>query len=279
MGPLRHTFALWIVVALLAGCQVQPITGRKALQIVPKAAVDALGNLEWEGVDDEGSPEGNPEVVRWAEEVARRVVAASPLAGGPVDVKVIHSTTVNAFALPPDHIAVFTGILPIAENEAGLAAILGHEVGHVVARHVDERLSQQLLANGAEIGLDLFLPSSDYKPLILTSVGLGVDFGVLLPYSRTQEQEADEIGLGLMAKAGYDPAEAVAVWQRMQKANLGDIPAFLSDHPSNESRIEDLTKNLAAAEILYAASPTKFGLGAAVPGALPPPKPLAVPKR
>jgi predicted Zn-dependent protease len=102
---------------------------------------------------------------------------------------------------------------------------------------------------------------------------------VLLPYSRTQEREADEIGLGLMAKAGYDPAEAIAVWQRMQKANLGNIPAFLSDHPSDQSRIEDLQKNLAAAQILYAASPAKFGRGAAVPGSAPPPKPLNVPTR
>ena len=277
MGSRALSIAM--VLGLLAGCQAEPLTGRKALQIVPKAAVDALGDLEWDGIDSEGPSEANPQVVDWADEVARRVVAASPLAGQPVDVRVLHSTTVNAFALPPHHVAIFTGILPIAANEAGLAAILGHEVGHVVARHVDERLSQQLLAHGAEIGLDLFLPSSDYKSLILGSVGLGLNFGVLLPYSRTQEQEADAIGLGLMAKAGYDPAEAVEVWRRMQKANLSNIPAFLSDHPSDASRVEDLQKNLAAAEILYAASPTKFGLGAAVPGSLPPAKPLTVPKR
>jgi metalloendopeptidase OMA1, mitochondrial len=278
--PMPGARAGVVVAALFAlGCRAEPLTGRKALQIVPKAAVDALGDLEWDGVDEEGPSEANPKVVEWADEVARRVVAASPLAGEPVDIRVIHAPTVNAFALPPHHVAIFTGILPIAANEAGLAAILGHEVGHVVARHVDERLSQQLLANGAEIGLDLFLPSSDYKRLILAGAGLGLNFGVLLPYSRTQEQEADAIGLGLMAKAGYDPAEAVEVWRRMQAANLGEIPAFLSDHPSNESRIEDLRKNLAAAEILYAASPTKFGLGALVPGTVPPPQPLVVPKR
>ncbi len=264
---------------LWAGCQAQPLTGRKSLQIVPKGAVDALGDLEWEGIDSEGPSEANPKVVEWADEVARRVVAASPLAGEAVDVRVVHSPTVNAFALPPHHVAIFTGILPIAANEAGLAAILGHEVGHVIARHVDERLSQQLLAHGAEIGLDLFLPGSDYKSLILGGVGVGLNFGVLLPYSRTQEQEADAIGLGLMAKAGYDPAEAVEVWRRMQKANLGSLPAFLSDHPSDQSRIEELQRNLAAAEILYAASPAKFGLGAPAPGTLAPAKPLPVPTR
>jgi predicted Zn-dependent protease len=146
--------------------------------------------------------------------------------------------TVNAAAIAGGRILVYTGILPVARDDAGLAAIIGHEVGHVMAHHTAERISQYELINiaGAVAG------AAGVSNLTMAALGLGVQVGVLLPYSRANESEADHIGLLLMAKAGYDPRESVALWQRMRRTSgeSGQGPEFLSTHPDPETRIADL---------------------------------------
>src|SRR2546426_1197613 len=155
----------------------------------------------------------------------------------------LHDALPISFALPGGKIAVYTGIFPVAKNEAGLAAILGHEVTHALARHGAERMSQGLLA---QIGLEAasIALGSGTNPAVgqatMAALGLGVNVGVLLPFSRAHESEADHIGLLLAAQAGYDPHEAIHVWERMEQLSKGQPPEFLSTHPGHGTRIKQL---------------------------------------
>src|SRR6266511_3946165 len=151
---------------------------------------------------------------------------------------------VNAFALPGGKVAVYTGILPVTKDENGLAAVLGHEIGHVVARHGGERISQQM---GVNVTVETLAGLSSGNPLVVQSVsallGAGASVGVLLPWGRIQESEADHLGLILMAKAGYDPHAARDLWVRMAELSAkgsGKPPAFLSTHPSEATRITQI---------------------------------------
>jgi metalloendopeptidase OMA1, mitochondrial len=152
--------------------------------------------------------------------------------------------TANAFALPGGKIAVYTGIFPMAHNDAGLAAILGHEVVHALAQHASERMSQEVLAQVGLTAAAVSLGASGAGPAVgeatMAALGLGARVGVLLPYSRTHESEADSIGLLLSSAAGYNPQEAVRVWQRMQQQSQGAPSEILSTHPGHETRIKRL---------------------------------------
>lgn len=164
--------------------------------------------------------------------------------------------TQNAFALPGGKIAVYTGIFPIAQNESGLAAIIGHEVVHALARHGSERMSQGLLAQLGLVGASIAMQSEGFSPVTsqaaMSALGVGTQVGVLLPFSRAHESEADYIGLLLAADAGYDPREAVHVWERMQQSSGNNQPPeFLSTHPGHETRIKRLTEHLPEAFALY----------------------------
>jgi predicted Zn-dependent protease len=144
--------------------------------------------------------------------------------------------TVNAAAIAGGRIIVYTGILPVAQSDAGLATIIGHEVGHVMAHHTAERISQDQLVNLAGVAAG----AAGLSDLTMAALGLGAQFGVLLPYGRKQELEADHIGVLLMAKAGHDPRESIGLWQRMSQAGSGGSPEFLSTHPNPENRIANL---------------------------------------
>ncbi len=153
----------------------------------------------------------------------------------------------NAFALPGGKMGVYTGMLEVAENQDQLAAVLGHEVGHVLAQHANERMSQQQVTSiGLAVAAGTGLDSASMQAL-----GLGAQIGILLPYSRTHESEADIIGLDLMAKAGFDPRESVQLWKNMQKAGGGTPPEFLSTHPSSGTRIDNLIGQMANALQTY----------------------------
>ncbi|MFQ5962611.1 MAG: M48 family metallopeptidase, partial [Candidatus Methylomirabilales bacterium] len=151
-----------------------------------------------------------------------------------------------AFALPGGKVAVYTGMFPVVWTEGGLAAVMSHEVAHVLARHGGERLSQGLVAQMGAAAVQAGMAGSDPGVVrsVMTAYGLGANVGVLLPYSRLQESEADRIGLVLMAQAGYDPREAVHLWERMAQAEQSRPPEFLSTHPSPRQRIHDLTQQM-----------------------------------
>jgi predicted Zn-dependent protease len=161
----------------------------------------------------------------------------------------------NAFCLPGGKVAVFTGIYPIAKNEAGMAVIIGHEVTHALARHGAEGISQGLLAQVGLLSLGLALgvsgASQQTMQTAMAAYGLGATLGVIMPFSRFQESEADEYGLFLAAQAGYDPREAVELWKRFSEAAPTQQPEFLSDHPNHEHRIEDLQKQMPKAMALW----------------------------
>lgn len=170
----------------------------------------------------------------------------------------------NAFCLPGGKVAVYTGLFKYAQNEAGLAAVMGHEIAHALLRHGGQRMSQQMATNAAMAGLALVGLSkmdSTKKTLVLAALGAGATYGVILPFSRSHETEADELGLELMAKAGFDPREAVNFWDRFAQADGGKSPPeFLSTHPNSEKRRENLRSLLPKVMPYYEASKKK-GLG------------------
>jgi predicted Zn-dependent protease len=179
---------------------------------------------------------------------------------GKWELVVFDDPQVNAFALPGGKIGVYTGLINLAENQHQLAAVIGHEIGHVIAEHGNERMSSSaLIGAGMEVTNQL-LESNQIASsgLIMAGLGLGVQVGVQLPFSRTHESEADLIGLELMAKAGFNPQQSVNLWQNMAKAS-GDKrqPEFLSTHPLPSTRIDNLSQNMPAALNLYRAAPNK----------------------
>lgn len=187
--------------------------------------------------------------------VSDRIIDAAGLRGRYTwETVVVKSREVNAFVLPNGKIVVFTGLLPVAKTEGALAAVIGHEVAHVVARHQAERVSQVLLAQIALAAVDVALATtnSKYRPAVGAALGLGAQFGVLLPFSRDHESEADHIGLFYMAKAGYDPSEAIGLWERMEKAAGSGPWELLSTHPSPETRQDQIRKWLPEASLYYA---------------------------
>jgi predicted Zn-dependent protease len=176
------------------------------------------------------------------------------LAGYQWEFILVNSPEVNAWALPGGKVAVYTGILPITQDEAGLAAVMGHEVAHVVGKHGSERMSQQLVAQMGGQALSAVLADKPQatQALWMQVFGVGAQVGLMLPYSRLQEREADHLGLIFMAIAGYDPHAAIGVWQRMAEEKGGKgPPEFLSTHPADESRIRDIREDIPEAMRYY----------------------------
>jgi len=246
---LRTGLALlaWPAAQFLQGCATVPITGRSQLRLISEQEEAQIGVQAFQQLRQQEVQKGrlltereDPAAHAWVKRVSDRVIWASGLGNKyRWQYMIINAPkTVNAAAIAGGRIIVYTGILPVAGSDAGLATIIGHEVGHVMAHHTAERISQYQLVNiaGAVAG------AAGLSDLTMATVGLGVQVGVLLPYSRANEDEADHIGILLMAKAGYDPRESVALWQRMSRTTgeAGRGPEFLSTHPNPEARIADL---------------------------------------
>ena len=239
------SLALAALVAVVS-CHKVPITGRRQYNLVPESVMIPLGASSYTStlssltVARQG--ENHDQVVQ----TGRRVARASDADYDWEFAFVRDADTVNAWCLPGGKIAVYSGLLPVARNEAGLAFIMGHEIGHATAHHSAERLSQQLTVLGGLAGLNLYLQdrsrlSEEQRTLLLAALGLGAEVGMMLPFSRAHEREADVIGMMYMARAGYPPAEAVDIWDRMERATGGSsMPAFLSTHPSYDTRKENL---------------------------------------
>jgi predicted Zn-dependent protease len=247
---LPHVTLLLAALSLMA-CTTNPYTGRHQLTMIPASQEMAMGAQAYQEVlsDPKLPPSHDPREIEPVKRVAARIIEAAKKSKYADtankfewEVTVIKDDkTMNAFALPGGKIAVYTGIFPVAKNEAGLAAILGHEVTHALARHGGERMSQGLLAQGGVLVGSLVGASFGIDPGITQLAGGGLaQYGVILPYSRAHESEADHIGLLLAADAGYDPHEAVRVWQRMEQVSKGQPPEFLSTHPGHETRIKQL---------------------------------------
>lgn len=256
----------WWSVALfvLAGCRSVPMTGRKQFVMYPEAQEIELGVTAFQEVTSAEPPSANPQYNELVHRVGQRIAAVSGRPDYQWEFRVIASPEQNAFCLPGGKVAVYEGILPICENEAGLAVVMSHEIAHALARHGGERMTQNFGVNQASKAVSLVTRNWEQKSkeLALQAYGLGSKYGVILPYSRKHESEADHMGLLMMAKAGYDPSEAPKFWQRFGDAKNGaGPPEFMSTHPSDERRAARLVELLPEAAKLYEASTAKYGTG------------------
>lgn len=253
----------------LVGCETNPYTGRSQLLMTSVDQEMQMGAQAYDQIksDPKMKPSQDPREIEPVKRVAARIIEAAKRSKyGEMakqfqwDVTVIKDDkTANAFALPGGKMAVYTGIFPVAKTEAGLAAVMGHEVVHALARHGAERMSQGQLTNaalqvaGAAIG-------AGGKPLLgqatMAALGVGAQVGVLLPFSRKHESEADYVGILLAADAGYDPRESIGLWERMAQLSSGRGPGeFLSTHPSHDTRIDQLKSWMPEAMAIYQKKP------------------------
>lgn len=238
---LRIILSLLIVISLVA-CATTP-TGRSQLAFMPDNELDSMGLQAFEDLKKEKAISQN---VQENEFVRCITTAITREVGGNWEVVVFEDKTLNAFALPGNKIGVHTGLVDLVDNQHQLAAVIGHEIGHVLAKHSNERVSQKM---GAQMGISLIAavaaPQTPLGQSALSLLGVGAQYGLIMPFSRLHESEADVMGVELMAKAGFNPSESVTLWQKMAQASQGEQPAeFLSTHPSHETRIDDLRANL-----------------------------------
>ena len=239
---------------LFSACQTAPVTGRSQLILIPESMEIEMGLTSYKETLKKVKLSEDKEKVDMVRRVGERIARVADRKDYKWEFNLIDDDKmVNAFALPGGKVAVYTGILRYTENDAGLAAVMGHEVAHALVRHGGERISAGILAQLGMIGLSTAVKNKD--PVAISAInqayGIGVNVGVLLPFNRSQELEADRVGLVLMAKAGYDPSEAVAFWRRMMKGKDKAPPEFLSTHPATDKRIRELEQWLPEAMKYY----------------------------
>jgi len=268
-GPMFRGLWLLVVLTVAYGCASVPHTGRRQFNVVSDQQLNALGANAFKEISGKEPSSKDERINATVKRVVERVSAAAEAVDKPNfkwEVQVLENKDPNAVCLPGGKIVVFSGIIPYARNEAGLAAIVAHEVAHAVARHGGERVSQALTVNGAlQVG-SLALSKEGGKldarsKRILGALGSGALVGILLPYSRVHEFEADRIGQIYMARAGYDPTESLRLWERMAEIKKPQVPPWLSTHPADQDRLRKLKEFLPDAMRIYDDAPRKFGKG------------------
>jgi predicted Zn-dependent protease len=243
------------LLVVLAGCSEIGITGRKQFNLIPDSIINSMSLQQYGQFISENKVSVDAEKTAMVKRVGSKIVQAvaeyseknlpaDPFAGYQWEFNLVEDPNVNAFAMPGGKVVVYTGLLPVTRSEAGLAVVVGHEIAHVFARHGSERMTQGLLVQMGGIAISEALKQKPdaTKNLFMTSYGMGTQIGILLPYSRLHENEADRLGLIFMAMAGYDPQEAVTFWQRMVEQSKGKSkpPEILSTHPANATRIRNI---------------------------------------
>jgi len=269
----KTLIGMLVAVGLITACSRVPLSGRRQLLLVPNSEVLALSSQQYRQFIDTSRVVNNSAAATQVNRVGVRIKQAveqymnanglaSRLEGFNWEYNLVQSPEVNAWCMPGGKIVVYSGILPITQNEAGLATVMGHEVSHAIAEHGRERMSEGLVSNGlisigqAYTGSRAQTERSTSGALLMQAVGaslpVAVQIGRTLPHGRAQESEADHLGLIFMAIAGYNPNEAIDFWQRMAKASGGKSqPEFLSSHPSDQRRISDLKKLMPEAMTYY----------------------------
>jgi metalloendopeptidase OMA1, mitochondrial len=261
MNMNRFCHAALVVLLLgFAGCRVVPETGRRQLNLLSADQEMELGLSAFEQMKGEVPISKDPAANALVQKVGSRISAVAELPNAQWEFVVFESDQANAFCLPGGKVGIYTGILPITLNEAGLATVIGHEVAHAVARHGGERVSEAMLlqTGGGIIGASLSKSDPNTQAAVATAYGLGAAVGRQLPHSRAQESEADYIGLLYMARAGYNPEEAVQFWERFGEFNErsgGNTPWFLRTHPLDETRIKQLKAWMPEAKAQYQPHP------------------------
>lgn len=234
-------FFLIISILVLAGCSSTP-TGRRQLKLIGSGQMAQMGDSSFEELKKQQAISNDPAQNKYVKCVTNRLLQSMGENPSEWEILVFKDESPNAFALPGKNVGVHTGMLSLVKNQSQLAAVIGHEIGHVLADHGNERVSQGLVAQVGLTAADLVLGrDSQSDQMILAALGIGAQFGVLLPFSRKQETEADRLGLKYMAESGFDPREAAELWRLMSSQAGGSPPEFLSTHPSPASRIKDLS--------------------------------------
>ncbi|MCO4799741.1 MAG: M48 family metallopeptidase [Colwelliaceae bacterium] len=246
-----------LIVIAITGC-AKSSTGRNQITLFSNGELSKMGVTSFEELKKKEKISLDKKTNQYVQCVANAVIKNVPKSAhsGDWEVVVFDSEQVNAFALPGGKIGVYTGILKVTENQDQLAAIIGHEVAHVIERHSNERLSSnQLTQIGAAAGSAIMSQQGVKNKETWMMAGMAIaQYGFLMPYSRMHESEADIVGQDLMAKSGFQPKAAIALWKNMAKQSKGAPPEFLSTHPSNQTRISDLTQHLTKSEGKYQAS-------------------------
>ncbi|WP_029163983.1 M48 family metallopeptidase [Anaerophaga thermohalophila] len=257
-------WSLLVFSAFLMSCSTVPITGRKQMNLLPESEIMAMSLSQYSDFLSQNKLSEDKENVEMVHRVGNRIAQAvekyftehgmsDRLNNFEWEFNLVEEDTPNAWCMPGGKVVVYTGILPITENETGLAVVMGHEIAHAVARHGNERMSQQLTVQGLGTALAIAIDEKpeQTKNLFMAAYGLGSQLAYVLPYSRTHETEADQMGLIFMAMAGYNPQEAVDFWQRMSELGGEKPPEFLSTHPTDETRINNLKKFMPEAMTYY----------------------------
>jgi predicted Zn-dependent protease len=242
-----------LATAVLTACQTSAL-GRSQLKLMPESMMSEMGVTAFAEISKETPISSDASVNRTVFCVASAITrtVSGPDAGAQWEVRVFKDDTPNAFALPGGKIGVNTGMLRIADNQHQLAAVIGHEVSHVLAGHANERVSADMVAQTALSAVEAVADSTNpMHGQMIGLLGVGAQMGVLLPYSRSHEREADLMGLDLMARAGFDPRESVVLWRNMAAAGGAQPPEFLSTHPSHGTRIADLNQRMNSAMQLF----------------------------
>jgi metalloendopeptidase OMA1, mitochondrial len=246
------------------GCRSTPETGRQQLLILPESQEVAMGVTAYREVLAEEALSTNEHYVEMVERVGRNLAAVAGRDDYDWEFNVIRSPQRNAFALPGGKVAFYEGIIPVCQTEAGIAVVMSHEVAHALLRHGGERMSQSAVSTGLGKLVEYGSANREERDrkMIMGAYGTASKYGVMLPYSRKHESEADEVGLMLMAKAGYDPEEAPRFWERFAALKEGDAPPeFASTHPTDARRAADLRALLPKAVEFYARAPERHGSG------------------
>ncbi len=236
------------LVLVLASCATSP-EGRSQLRLLPEDQINSMGVQSFEQIKQTTAESDDAKVRAYIQCIANAIIPQLDEDNDPAlwEVRVFAEDQANAFALPGNKIGVYEGLLKYAQNQHQVAAVIGHELAHVIAQHGNERVSDQLAAQTgiaiAAVALGASDTSDSSKKMILAGLGVGVQYGIILPFSRTHESEADVIGLDLMAASGFNPTESVTLWQNMSKAG-SQPPEFLSTHPSSTTRIKDLNARM-----------------------------------
>jgi predicted Zn-dependent protease len=264
-AALIESLIMLVFCFLSSSCATVPITGRKQLSIIPGSQMLSMSYQEYGEFLKSNKLSTDRAQVALVQKVGRRIQGAvekyfaqnnmsDRLKDYRWEFNLVDSKEANAWCMPGGKVVVYTGILPATQSEEGLAVVMGHEIAHAIAEHGSERMSQGLIAQMGGMALDQAMSTSpaQTKQLWMSVYGAGVQYGALLPYSRVQESEADHLGLIFMAIAGYDPREAITFWERMAKTKNGKAGLeFLSTHPSDETRIEQIRKKIPEATQYY----------------------------
>lgn len=253
---LKAALTAAVIAVVVAACATSP-TGRRQLQLFAADDMAQMGDAAYQEIKKETPTTASAAQTGYVDCVVRHLtkVVPKPVDGGEWRVTVFDEPdNINAFALPGGNVGVYTGLLKVTKNQSQLAAVIGHELAHVQANHGNARLSTQYAtqAGVALLGVLAGASTNGDKQQIMSLLGVGATVGVILPFSRSQESEADIIGLRYMAEAGFDPRESVGLWRNMMAASGGSGgPQFLSTHPAGETRIETLEKHMSEAMGLY----------------------------